>query len=184
MHACVAGDVISAAGDPRDNTYSLIDTFADADDLLSVAPLLDGDQTLLFGSIEDLDDSLGNIKDVTFGRDFAVLLHFTRGGEELEEVAIDGEAGVLGFDHNGAWDHITSTESLFVLLVGEDVLSGDHGLGRAVLAGLGGGESSDLAWELTLHHDQGTWLHAASFSQLDVGRAGITLFELVVRHLN
>ena len=53
-----------------------------------------------------------------------------------------------------------------------------------VLAGLGGGEGSDLAWELTLHHDQGAWLHAASFSQLDVGRAGITLFELVVRHLN
>ena len=61
--------------------YSLIDTFTDTDDLLSVAPLLDGNETLLSGGIEDFLNSLSDIKKMGLSGQLAVLLHIARGSE-------------------------------------------------------------------------------------------------------
>ena len=76
-------------------------------------------------------------------------------------------------------DIITGTESLLVLLVGEDVLASDHGFSGAVLTWFGGGECSDFAWEGVLQHDEGTWLGSAGFDEMGGGRTSITFLKLV-----
>ena len=161
---------------------SLVNTFTSASNLLSFAPFLDGHETLLSAGVEDFLDALGNVQKVRLGGELYVLLHVTRGREQLKEVAINAEAVVLNLGDDGAGDHISGTESLFVLPVGEDVLTSDHGFGGTVLAGLGSRKGGDSARKFSLEHNKGAWLHATSFSKLSDGRTGIALFELVVRH--
>jgi len=112
-----------------------------------------------------------------------VLLHLTtRGKEGAGTISIDVEELELCLNDDGAGDVITSTEGFFVLLVGEDILTGDHGLGGAVLTGLGSGHLDDLAGENFLHHEEGTGLSSSSFLIGDVGGTSIGLLELVIRH--
>jgi len=83
---------------------------------------------------------------------------------------IDIEEHAFVLIDDGSGDHITGTESLIVLLVCEDILGSDHGLGGSVLAGLGSRESGDLAGESLFHDDERAGLHAASVSELsDIG---------------
>ncbi len=117
---------------------SLVNTFTSANNLLSLAPFLDGHETLLSAGVEDLLDALRDVQEVSLGGELDVLLHVARGREQLEEVTIDAKAVVLNLGDDGAGDHISGTESLFVLPIGEDVLAGDHSFSGAVFAGLGG----------------------------------------------
>ncbi len=113
-----------------------------------------------------------------------VLLHFTVGGEQLANAfCVNVEAVVLGVDDNRGLNHVACTESLFVLLVGKDVLASDHSLGRAVFARLGSGECSNFARELALHHEEGARFSATSFNKNDVCCARVALNKFVVTHL-
>ena len=159
---------------------SLVVTFAAVNGLLLVAPGLDLHEALLLAGVDDGSDLLLETLKVLVLVNLEVLLHFAILGHEHEvTILVDVNAGVLGLLDNGAGDHVTSAVGFFVLLVGENVLAGDHGLGGTVLAGLGGRESSNLAGEFALHHEQGAGLSAAGFVELDVGGTGVTLDELI-----
>jgi len=163
--------------------FSLGRTFADLDDLLLVTPSLESYEALESSGGKDLLNFLGDISDMILVREVKVFLHLAVWHhEEASAILVDVNGGDFSLDDDGSWDHIASTEGLLVLLVREDVLGGDHGLGGSVLAGLGSVEGGDLAGEdALLHHDEGTRLHAASFSEFGVKRTSITLFEIVVR---
>merc|ERR1719498_1958720 len=164
-------------------TRSLVLAFADVDGLLLIAPLLDGNEAFLLTSFENITNSLLQIREMGLSGEGKIFLHLTFGGHEGKNtITIAIDADILSLLDDGGGDHITSAEGFFVLLVSEDVLSGNHGLGGAVLSGLGSGEGSDLAGELFLHHEEGTGLAATSFDKLDVSGTGITLFKLVIRH--
>jgi len=156
-------------------------TLTAGNDLFSFGPCLDGNEELFLG-LDAFFDLLFDIEEMALFWELDILDDVTLLIHELREVVLDGEALVLFLEDNGAWDHIASSESLFVLLVGEDVLSCDHGLGRTVLSWFGSRESGDLAWENFLEHDEGAWLHAAGFSKLGGGSTGVSLVKFVIRH--
>jgi hypothetical protein len=165
-----------------DFAQSLVLAFTGSADLLLVlTPSLDGDEALLVALLEDGLKAGDDIGKMGLGGEGNVLLKVTGLGKHLEgAVLLEREAVVLGLDDDGSGDHISGTEGLFVLLVSEDVLGGDHGLGGSVLAGLGSGEGGNLAGESILHDDEGAGLHAASFSKLGSEGTRVSLIELVV----
>ena len=160
-------------------------TFANSNNLLFIAPFLEGDEAFLGASVNDLLDFVSDISQMTFSGQVEVLLNFTVRHHQLENtIVIIADASDFSLGHDRSRDHITSTESFIILLVSEDVLGSDHSLGRTVLSWLGGGEGGDLAGELFLHDDKRARFHAASFSKLGVKSTRISSLEFVlVRHL-
>ena len=90
---------------------------------------------------------------VGVGRQVNIFLHFAIRCQQLES-ALRSDIKTVVFSLGDYWslDHVTRAESLFVLLVGKDVLACDHCLGRAVFAWFSRGERHDFAGELPLHH--------------------------------
>ena len=154
--------------------------FSDGNNLLLVTIGLVGDEALLGASVKDFLDLLDDIGEMSLSWEGEILLEVVTDKELSHTFVINAHAEALSLLDDGGWDHITSSEGLIVLLVCEHILSGDHGLGGAVLTGLGSREGSNLAWVLLLHDDEGAGLHAASFLELGDEGTGITLFELVV----
>ena len=162
---------------------SLGGAFTDSDDLLLATPSLESNEALERTGGEDLLDFLADIEKMRLVGEVKIFLHLTVWHHEHACAILVGvDTGDFSLLDDGSGDHIASSEGLFVLLVSEDVLGGDHGLGGSMLAGLGGVEGGDLAGEDTLlHHDEGAGLHAASFSEFSVERTSVTLFEIVIR---
>lgn len=161
---------------------SLVLAFSASDDLLLFAPPLHSDEALLLALVQYSVDVRDDVLQVSLRRQVVVFLHFTLSGQELQGAVVDAEADVLDLDNDGGLDHISGAESLLVLLVREDVLASDHGLGRSVLARLGRGEASHAARERILEHDERAWLHATGF--LEFGGEGTrnSLFKIVITH--
>jgi len=159
--------------------------FTSGNNLLFVTPTLESNKAFLDTGGVNFSHGLDDILEMLLSGDVEVLLDLVTEHEGDFVVLIDVEEHALVLLNDGSGDHITGTESLIVLLVCEDILSSDHGLGGSVLAGLGSGESSDLAGEGLLHDDEGAGLHATSVSELSVKGTGIALFELVLvrRHI-
>ena len=157
-------------------------SFSAGDNLLLISPSLDGNEALLLAFVKNSADVGDNVLKMRLSGQVVVFLHFTFSGEQLEHAIIDAEAVVFDLNDNGSLDHISSSESLFVLFVREDVLASDHGFGRSVLAGLGSGEASDSAGEGVLEHDEGARLHAASFLKFGGEGTRHTLFKIVITH--
>ena len=139
-------------------------SFSDCNHLLEITPSLDDDESLLFAGLKYSLKFLFEMLEVSVAGKVDILLHFTIGGKELKS-AFGGniQTVVLGLGDDGSLDHIASAKSFFVLLVCENILAGDHGLGGAVFTWLGSGERDDLARELSLHHKERTGLSAAGF---------------------
>ena len=150
---------------------SLVLSFTAGDDLLSVTPGLESNEALSGSFVDQSLDEFTNILQVALMGQVEVLLELTiRHHHAKTTIFVVGEGGDFGLDDDGSGDHITGMEGLIVLLVCEDVLGGDHGLGGSVLTGLGGGEEGDLAGERLLHDDERAGLHAARISKLGVER--------------
>ena len=159
--------------------------FADGNGLLFVSPLLDLNETITITYFQNLLDIFLEVLKVFFFGQLQVILRIAICSKQIKStILVDINADVLSLENDWSWDHITSAESLFVLLVGEDVLTSNHGLGGTVLAWLVSGERYDFAWEFTLHHEESAWLSATGFDQLDVARASVTHDELIffVKH--
>lgn len=140
----------------------------------------DGAKALVLTGSEDFsglgDDVLeplvlGNLQVLFY---FGMLIH--KGHVAL---VVDVDEGVLLLGLEGSVDVVTGGEGALVFVRGEDVDTGDHGLGSTVLAGLGGGETDDLA-RVALDHDEGAVLEATSLNLLDTGGTGISLLELII----
>ena len=164
--------------------FSHIHAHADGVNLGGRAPVSVGDEALSGTTGENLLNGLGDIGEMGLGGEVQGLNESTFGIHAGKNTFfVDIHAGDLLFIDDGSGDHITSSEGLFVLLVCEDILGSDHGLGGSMLAGLGSGEGGDLAGESLFHDDEGARLHAASISELSVEGTGVTGFEFVIGHI-
>lgn len=163
---------------------SHIVTFSCTDNLLFFVPLLASDEDLFLLGFMELYDEVLPLLEMGLVREVHVLFYVTSVSvHEGELLVLNVEELVLLFGDDGDGDVVASAESLFVLLVCENVLGDDHSLGGSVLAGFGGGHLSDLAGEHLLHHDEGAGRSAASLGNGGVGATRLVSFEFVVTHL-
>lgn len=100
----------------------------------------DGDEELL--ALVELITDLG--ADITIG-DLDIILGVTLSGQQVEEVIIDVQQGVLNTGDVGDIHVVGGGRQILELLAGEDVNGDQVDLGVTVLAGLGGRHINDLA---------------------------------------
>lgn len=157
----------------------------DGNNLLLAHGAHDGDHQVL-AVVELIDDFLAQLLTTAggIGWQVQVVLGVTTLGQHGNGASVVIDIQQLKLNTGDVWDlHVVGRWAhIFVLLVGEDIDSGDTGLGVTVLSGLGDGNIGDLARE-SLQQTMSTFPQGTSLHREGVGATGIGAFELmVVRH--
>ena len=137
----------------RSNTISDFSTFSDINDLLNAHAVEHSNEAFLFALLKDLFKLRNNILQMFILWKIDIRLDLSILGKKLESLIIDIEQSELISFCDRSINHISGVESTFKLLASQDVFALADDLGGTVLAWLGSGNFSNLAW-IALHHDE------------------------------
>jgi len=165
----------------RSNTISDILTFSDINDLLSAHAVEHSNKAFLFTLLENRLQLRNNVLQMLVFWKIDIGLHLAILVEELESRIIDVEQSILISLGDRSINHVAGVECTFVLFTSQDVLALADDLGGTVLAWLGSGNLSNLAW-IALHHNEGAVLESLRFDLLGLRGTGIGVFKFFVSH--